>query len=549
MECACAVIDIGMTNKKIVIFDETLSQIDMVSKTFPPVTINHRGTELETHDLAGMEKWFFEKLKTFAARYPVKAIAVSAHGASFVCIDETGKVCAPCIFYTHEPGEDFQEEFYAVAGTREYLQRTTYTPPLSAMINPAKGIFFLQKNFPHEFKRTKTLLNLPQYWSFVLTGITGIEPTYLGVHNYLWNHAAQSYSSVVDTLGIRKLLPKNYKNTCESIGPISSETALRTGLAPDTLVTMGIHDSNASLLPYLSGAGAGDFVLNSTGTWCVLMHPQEDFTFNPGDIGNIVFFNQSVLGKPVKTAIFLGGMEFDVWTGLFKSIGKSGGRPVLTSDALRNFIVEKDCFLLPELVSGSGQFSTSKSGIFEKGIFYSTDAIRRETFAPAGLSGGSWRGTFAPMELDGDAWNGAFAPMGKLPPVMQDGVRFYAALTLSLVIQTITGARRAGLREGSFLYTEGGFRRDREYNTLLASVLTKNRVFLTDMKEATASGAAMTALMAYTGRKLEELGQYIRIEKEEIPADSFPGIEDYIEEWIRLSTAGETERARHAAQF
>jgi hypothetical protein len=54
------------------------------------------------------------------------------------------------------------------------------------------------------------------------------------------------------------------------------------------------------------------------------------------------------------------------------------------------------------------------------------------------------------------------------------------------------------------------------------------------MKEATASGTAMTALMAYTGRKLEELGEYIKIEKEEIKADSFPGIEDYIESWLKL---------------
>jgi sugar (pentulose or hexulose) kinase len=504
MEYALAVIDIGMTNKKLVIFDETLSQIDMVSKTFSPIILNHQGMELETHDLEGMKDWFLAELKKFAALYPVKAIAVSAHGASFVCVDEAGKVCAPCVFYTYEPGEAFQEEFYALAGSRAELQRTTFTPALSAMINPAKGIFFLQKFFPGEFARTRTLLNLPQYWSFVLSGVTGIEPTYLGCHNYLWNHTAKTYSPVVDKLGIRELLPKNYKNTYESIGPISPETAAKTGLPPDTLVTMGIHDSNASLLPYLTGGSGGDFVLNSTGTWCVCMHPQEDFVFNPGDIGNSVFFNQSALGKPVKTANFLGGMEFDVWTGLFKSINKTAAaeRPVpgaaFNAGILQSVISENDTYLLPELVSGSGQFSASKSGILEKGIFYPTGEIRE----------------------------------GKIPPVLRDGERFYAVLTLSLVIQTIVGTTRVGLRDGSLLYIEGGFRKDRAYTTVLASALVKNRIFLTSMKEATASGTAMTALMAYTGKGIDEMGQYISIEKEEIKPESFTGIEAYIESWL-----------------
>jgi sugar (pentulose or hexulose) kinase len=493
MKNAFAVIDIGMTNKKIVIFDENLSQIDMVSKTFPPLLLNHKGRDLETHDLDGMKEWFFAELKKFAASYPIKAIAVSAHGASFVCVDAAGAVCAPCVYYTYEPGEAFQEEFYALAGTRAELQKTTFTPPLSAMINPAKGIFFLQKYFPDEFKRTHALLNLPQYWSFVLSGIEGIEPTYLGCHNYLWNHAAQDYSHVVDTLGIRALLPKNYKNSYESLGPISAETAARTGLGADTLVTMGIHDSNASLLPYLTGGGAEDFVLNSTGTWCVLMHPQNDFIYNQGDIGNIVFFNQSAFGRPVKTAIFLGGMEFDVWTGLYK-----GERPELSPEKIRSFIAEKDTFLLPELVKGSGQFSASQSGILERGNFYPTEAIRN----------------------------------GKIPPLLRDGERFYIALTLSLVIQTITGAKRAGLRDGSQLYTEGGFRRDRVYNILLASALRKNKVFLTSMKEATASGAAMTALMAYTKKNIDEMGQYISIKKEEIGPEDFPGIDVYFKSWL-----------------
>ena len=124
MEYAVAVIDIGMTNKKVAVYDENLHQLDAVYKTFEPLKVREpdTGSQVEAHDLAGMEDWFFEQLRTFAQKYPIKALSVTTHGATFVCIDKDGKVCVPSILYTHEPGEQFQNEFYKKCGAdkREY---------------------------------------------------------------------------------------------------------------------------------------------------------------------------------------------------------------------------------------------------------------------------------------------------------------------------------------------------------------------------------------------------------------------------------------------
>ncbi len=505
MEYAIAVIDIGMTNKKLAIYDEKLQQLDAIYKHFEPLIEKEprTGNEVDIHDLQGMEEWFIEGLAKFAKKYPIKALAVSTHGATFVCVDKNGQVCAPCVFYTHEPGEDFQREFYKKCGTKETLQKTTFSPALGAMINPAKGIAYLQQAFPNHFEHTDTILYYPQYWGFLFTGVRGIEPTCAGCHTYLWDHKNSDWSPVVDKLKIRRLLPTKYKNTYETLGTISDEIVQKTGLDKSVIVTMGIHDSNASLLPYLANKEKGDFVLNSTGTWCVSMHPQETLEFTEDDIGKIVFFNLSALRKPVKTSIFVGGLELDTYVSLYKKINKTEEFPSFSYDTVNAVLSEEDTFMLPELLPNSGQFAGSKPGIWEKGTFYPLEDIE-----------------------SGKA----------IPQVMTKEQRFFAILDLSLAFQTEVALQRAGLQAGTNVFTEGGFRKNKLYNSLLATILHRNPVYLTNMVEATALGAAMTAGMALTGKSLEDFASSANIEY--VPVDMAPiqKIDAYKRAWMNLAT-------------
>ena len=101
-----------------------------------------------------------------------------------------------------------------------------------------------------------------------------------------------------ENLGIVDRLPEQVCRSWDILGTLRPEIADRTGLDPDTIVTMGIHDSNASLLPYLIKSEE-DFVLNSTGTWCVIMRPSRDVQFGDEDIGRVVFYNLDAFTHPV----------------------------------------------------------------------------------------------------------------------------------------------------------------------------------------------------------------------------------------------------------
>ena len=507
MERAIAVIDIGMTNKKVAIYDEALRLLDSLSRTFDPIEVEG----LETHDLEGMEGWFLDRLAEFALRYSIGAIAVTTHGATLVCVGADGRPCAPCVYYTHEPGEAFQERFYALAGDPVDLQKRTGTPRLSALINPAKGLFFLRERFPAQLAASVAVLNYPQYWGFRLTGMKGAEGTYTGCHSYLWDWERSRASSVARLLGVHDKMPSEVRDSWARLGRLRPQITKRTGLSSDTIVTMGIHDSNASLLPHIVKRSGKEFVLNSTGTWCVLMHPQEEYRFSDQELGKVVFFNRSAFNKPVKTAIFLGGMEYEKWSGL--AAAHSGGAPAEPGPAAyRTLLREKSVFILPELVPGSGQFPGSAPRAVQAGRTYAL----------------------------GDIESGA-----SVPPFFKEPGTAMAALNVSLALQTVVALERSGLSDGADVFTEGGFRRNAGYNGALAAALPRNPAYLTGMEEATSFGAAMTALAALRAESPELLADRFEIEYKPVaPMEDLDALDEYRSAWMRLANGAGSAGAR-----
>jgi sugar (pentulose or hexulose) kinase len=266
---------------------------------------------------------------------------------------------------------------------------------------------------------------------------------------------------------------------------------------------MGIHDSNSSLLPHFAQKGETGFLLNSTGTWCVSMNPVEKYGFAPDELGKVVFFNISAFGKPVKTSIFLGGQEFETWSRVLMDIHKREDLPPYNRDLYLRVLGEKRTFLTPELTPGSGQFPQSKPRIAEDGRDYPFADIVKNTASPE-----------------------------KLPPCFRNYETGFAVLRISLVMQSLTALERIGLVPGVEVFTEGGFRKNEAYNALLSAALKDNRVFLSDIAEATALGAAMTAKMALTGQGLSELAKDFEIEYQELTKTPVPELFPYRAAWL-----------------
>ncbi len=489
-----AVFDAGKTNKKTLIFDLQLNLIDNVSRPFPEKIENG----LQVEDIEAIEEWFFDSLAGFSKKYPIRVVSIATHGVTFVGLDGKGRRSMPVISYTYEPGEDFHHRFYSIFGDPGLLQKATATSRFDCLINQAKKIYFAKETFPEKFANTRVLLNYPQYFGWLLTCKASIEPTFVGCHTYLWDFENKKWSKVAEKLGVTEMFPRKFQNPWDVLGNIVPLAAKKANLSEKTIVTVGIHDSNSSLLPYLIQSGGG-FALNSTGTWCVAMHPMEDVEIKKDEIGLMVYYNLDAFFRPVKTSNFMGGLEFEKYSGLIMNLSGTNRIPPFNISIYERVTSERKQFIMPAIIRGTGQFPDSKARTVDgnKICFYADIA-----------SGKS------------------------IPEFLKDPETAYAVLNLSLAVQTRVTLERAGVKDNVMIYIEGGFRKNEAYYSLLSALFPKSEIILSSLSEATAFGAALLGKAALEGKNIMELKDDFQIELKDIKPLSIAGIDAYYESWI-----------------
>ena len=295
-----AIIDIGKTNAKLLLMDRSNGAEVVVFKT--PNAVIQTGP-YPHFDTAALWAFVCASLKTLAASHRIDAISITTHGACAALVDEAGALALPILDYEHN-GPDSLTAYNAL---RPPFAETG-SPRLPGGLNLGAQIYWLAQSFPAEFARTAHILTYPQYWAHRLTGVAASEVTSLGCHTDLWNPWAGRFSSLVASQGWVGLFPP--------VLPASARFALRADLAADLglpaglPVHSGIHDSNASLLPYLGGEPV--FSVVSTGTWMINLCIGGAAL--PLDAARDVLVNVNALGGPTPTARYMGGREFDSLT-------------------------------------------------------------------------------------------------------------------------------------------------------------------------------------------------------------------------------------------
>jgi sugar (pentulose or hexulose) kinase len=487
-ESVVAVLDVGKTNKKVSIYDRAFNVLADERTPIEPYMLG----DIEVEDTDRLLSWFRDALKRLAKKYRIESIAITTHGATFAVLDAAGKLAHPVISYTSARGAEVQEEFYEVFGSREDLHRKTCTADIG-FCNMAKVLYFIKTRLPEAYARCNHGLFYGPYLGYELTGQMGLEPTFPGNHTYFWDFAGHTWSDVARALGADRLFGLPMQAPWETLGTVKPELAAECGLPSDSKVTIGIHDSNANFLPYLA-KGHDDFLLNSTGTWCVLMRNSATDRLTDEQIRARVFFNQDVLGRPVRTSLGTLGMDYDTFDAI------SGVKDAADREATRRVVAERKVFVIPGVLPDASVYPNSPARVIVGENEYLLRDLKKGT---------------------------PFAPFTEL------GQEYRAALNLGLAVTTAELLKCCGLSEGTWVFTEGGFAKNRVYCQALQALCPKQQFALTTVKEGTSFGAAITAWMAATGRSLEEIGEGFSIERAPVEPDDFGDIEAYREAYLR----------------
>lgn len=332
-----AVLDIGKTNVKLVGHD-----LDMGADFFIRAMPNRvlRNDPYPHFDIEAIWSFLLASLAELAREQPFEAISITTHGASAALIDGAGLVL-PVLDYEH-PGPD------ELATDYDRLRPAfaeSFSPHLPGGLNLGAQLYWQQQCFPAEFAAATWILTYPQYWAWRLTGVASTEATSLGCHTDLWQPAKGKPSSFAVAMGwADKFAPLHL--AFDALGPVKPEIAQEIGLAGPVPVSCGIHDSNASLLPHLLAAEA-PFSVVSTGTWAVLF--AVGGKVSGLDPARDTLVNVDAFGRPVPSARYMAGREFDVMT---------DGAPVTPDQAVVSAVLAGSAMAFPAFAPGTGPFPT-----------------------------------------------------------------------------------------------------------------------------------------------------------------------------------------------
>ena len=290
-----AIFDIGKTNKKFFLFDKDFKEVYRDYTQFDEIK-DEDG--YPTEDLSALMQWMKATFNAIlkSKKYKVKTINFSSYGASFVHLNAKGQVIAPLYNYTKPIGDEILSKFYAGYGPEIDFSRVTGTTK-EGMLNSGIQLYWLKHTKPELFSKISYSLHLPQYLSYLFTGIPLSEYTSIGCHTALWDYTKQDYHDWVYAENIHRIL-----------APIvSTETSINLKYQGQEIkVGVGIHDSSAALLPYIRSI-ADEFILLSTGTWSITLNPFSKSSLTNGDIEHNCINYMRINGNPVKASrLFLG---------------------------------------------------------------------------------------------------------------------------------------------------------------------------------------------------------------------------------------------------
>jgi sugar (pentulose or hexulose) kinase len=290
-----AIFDIGKTNKKLFLFDSNYKIAFEHSERFAE-TFDEDGDACE--DLESLRLFVFNSLEDVFKRkeFSVRAINFCTYGASFVYLDANGNPVTPLYNYLKTYPQELQKKFYDTYGGEKKISLATASPVFGSL-NSGMQLYRLKHNNKELFQKVVCALHLPQYMSYLLTGIYYSDITSIGCHTSLWDFEKRDYHEWVYKEGINEKLP-----------PIEACNKILPAVFPRSnyFVGVGLHDSSAALIPYLLNFYES-FILISTGTWCISLNPFNNSPLNTEELENDCLCYLSYLGQPVKASRLFSG--------------------------------------------------------------------------------------------------------------------------------------------------------------------------------------------------------------------------------------------------
>ena len=154
------ILDVGKTNKKIVLFNESYELVFEKSFYFDEIS-DEDG--FQTEDLIRLTDWVGTSVNELvqSGTYEIRAIHFSGYGASLVCLNFSGIPVFPLYNYLKAYPNELLNNFFEKYGSPAMLSMQTCSPMLGNL-NSGLQLYRLKYQFSEKFEKIKYALHLPE---------------------------------------------------------------------------------------------------------------------------------------------------------------------------------------------------------------------------------------------------------------------------------------------------------------------------------------------------------------------------------------------------
>lgn len=222
----------------------------------------------ETHRIWDTDRLFREikagmKKCAEAGKVPV-SMGVDTWGVDYVLLDEKGDKIEPCYGYRDHRTNGMKEEVYKIVPERELYERTGIQ---YATFNTIYQLMAAKLQEPEKLEKAHTLLQMPDYFHYCLTGVARQEYTegttgqLVSVKTNNWDY------DLIETLGFPKRIFRDVSMPGTLVGELRPEVQEEVGFNCKVILP-ATHDTGSAVMSVPSEAENTLYI--SSGTWSLM---------------------------------------------------------------------------------------------------------------------------------------------------------------------------------------------------------------------------------------------------------------------------------------
>lgn len=210
----------------------------------------------------GEVKMAFKKCKEMG-KIP-SYVGVDTWGVDFVLLDKDDQVIGNTVGYRDHRTDGMDEEVYKIIPEKELYARTGIQ---KAIFNTVYQLMALKIRHPEQLEKAETLLYVPDYFHWLLTGQKVNEYTEATTGQLISAETNEYDWELIDRLGYPKKIFQKLVMPGTQLGHIRPELAEEIGYDCEVIVPC-THDTGSAVLAV--PANDDDFAYISSGTWSLM---------------------------------------------------------------------------------------------------------------------------------------------------------------------------------------------------------------------------------------------------------------------------------------